>query len=167
MIAGVRWCRLAGRLRTGAVGLARSAVLLGTVGATGLAFDGLVGAGFADAALFAVLAPLCCALPTAFLALGRCERNPLRLFVFGRLAGFRAVGLCDGGRRLGRSGSFTALFGLGLRGGIWPVVRVDRHVQVELVLEGVPSHPLVRGNLPQRRRRIRADGDIPAPTGMS
>ena len=41
----------------------------------------------------------------------------------------------------------AALSRLGLYGGLRFIVRVDRHVQFELILEGVPSHPLVRGNV--------------------
>ena len=42
---------------------------------------------------------------------------------------------------------------------------VDRHVKVELVLEGVSPHPLLRGNPVLMEDLTHIKGSIPAPAG--
>ena len=139
------WCGSAGRVPAGAAASALCAVLFGAAGATGLTFDGLVGARLAKAVFLAGQVPFCLSLAIAFLSFGWCERNALWLFALGWLTGFRGVELCVGLRRLGRGGTFAGLFRLGVRVGLWAIVRVHRHFEIEVVIEGVPSHPLVRG----------------------
>ena len=44
---------------------------------------------------------------------------------------------------------------------------VDRHVKVELVLEGVSPHPLVRGNRSRPIGRTYGPGSIPTRVGLA
>lgn len=109
-----------------------------------MTFDGLVGTIYAEPLFLTVLATLGREGPLALFAVEGSEPGP-----FGRtgLGWLRVLRFCGGGRRLGFGGRFPAVLGFGLCSWFRHVVRVDRHIQVELVLEGVPSHPLVQGNL--------------------
>ena len=116
------------------------AVLIGAIGATGLAFDGLIGALLAEAEFLTPLALFGSAYAFEFLILVWGE-----LWAFG-LGGFLGLG---SGIRLFVVG--VGVFGLSGSG----VAGVGRHGEYEDVLEGTAYWPRVRGELSLFRRRLR------------